>query len=298
MLGLLVLTGLVAFAVRAVDFSILAVVGPLDVALLALPVVAFHLSRAYAIQALLPAVGVELGAREWIGLHVYTSLANLALPLRTGLGLKALYLKASHGLRLTSFAALQGVLFLAGLGTSLAAALATGLLTAAGDRGLLGLLGLGLVLLALPLLAPRMVGRRGPAVLRPLFEIYRSFHELKSESRRVASAVGVSLLAFASMALALFLALRVLGARGSLFEAAVIALVIVLSNQILITPGNLGVQEFAAGLVGSSLALDFDRALVAMLLVRVVSVGLLVAAAPFFAALGGKVLRLSRTAPD
>ena len=278
-IGLVLLAALIWMAVRYIDFSYFFRLEAVDIIRL-VPVVALIIvMRAYFLRLVLRPRGIKLLLKEWLGLAVYASLLNLVLPLRTGLSVKAIYLKRVYGLAYAEFTGLQtGLSILQLQGTVLVGLL----LFISQSKQVGGMLGLAAVLLVI--LLPYAFGLvkhdHSNKLAQFLATAYNTFLLIGRNPSVVVKACLNIVLVLAITGLAMQLALASLGSVLTLAEATLVAVVVTILSVVNLTPGNFGIQEFAAAFVVQYVGADFSEGFIAMLLVRSVSIALLVMLSP------------------
>jgi hypothetical protein len=230
-------------------------------------------------KELAAALGVKLAAAEWYGLAVTNSLGNY-LPLPQGGALaRGVYLKQVHDLSYSAYAAslvvtyvcaisLYGLLGLAGL-TFLAAI----------GRPTPPILWIIFIALAASLIVLTPLGRRLPAP--------GNLHDgLRVLSRRhlLARIVILQAILVALTTTGLWLACKSIPAGRDISwpTAAMLGLIVLASGIANVTPGNIGVEQFAAEATGRLLHVAANVGLLGSALFRAVSVLVILLVAPAF----------------
>lgn len=210
--------------------------------------------------------GVEVGAREAIGLVSWATLANYVATSLGGTGVRAAYLKKRHGLDLGGFVSLTSALYalqflllaLAGLGATWrvdelppAAALALRVFFAS-------LAAVCILLWAVPFPSPRGEG----VVARTVRRVVGGWRLLSGRS--LGRLLPLLLLYVGAGAVTIFAYFAFAGRRFEPSEALLVSSVSELSMLVAVTPAGLGVLESAVGLgarlVGAPLALGLTVA--------------------------------------
>lgn len=271
-------------ALWKVDFSPLLAVGWPTVAMVAVPVTVFTVARTYVFQIVLGSFGIKLRFREWFGLGIYASLINYVLPFRSGLLIKAVYLKRVHAFSYSRFIGLHGAMFFVQLLTIVLLMIPVLVVLGADWSLILALSAVATLTFILPIFLRHGGWGSQNRMLVALDEIYRSFSEVihARKGAVVGKIIGNGVIGFVATATALYIALEGMGAATNFLGALTIALFMMFLNVATITPGNFGVQEFAAGYLAAHIGLDFDIGFLATLVVRIVSIGMMLALSPFF----------------
>jgi uncharacterized membrane protein YbhN (UPF0104 family) len=224
--------------------------------------------------------GVRLDFVEWYGLAVVNSLGNyLPIP-QAGALARGVYLKRVHAFPYGPFAATLMVTYA----------------TAIALYGVCGLAGLSIL---------HILGRPSPWLLWVIFAILTAaaltltplarilplptnFHEQLQFLRRRHLLLRIILLQAALVALTstgLWLACKTSGQEVSWPASVMIGLILLASGIANVTPGNVGVEQFAAELTGRLLHLHSNVGLLASLTFRIVSMATVFAIGPLFTAL-------------
>jgi len=304
---------LAALAVRSLlaDPSSLRALAGLDAATIAELWALSLLNNLFISQRMALAVvecgGPRVAAWAWFKLVIVGQFMNLVVP-QLGNVYRGLQLKREHGVSYLAYA--SGLLTFVWLDTILGVLLCGILLAVA--RPLLALGGvralpaLGLFLVAL-LAAPLVVARVLP-LFAPKQRLLARAHGVAARlissataSLRRPAFVGrfcaIGLLVTVVQVLALRLCFRAVGAPMDLATAALLQVVVKVSNQIVLTPGNLGVTELAWGALGrAATGASLANGVAAALLFRVVFTPLLVVLGLAFG--GAGVLARTRAERD
>lgn len=279
----IVLLGVLSyFTWQLVDFDALTRLTLGEILSVAAVIAALIINQNYMMYLILGSQKIHLRTTEWLGLGVYTSLVNLVVPFRSGLALKAVYLKRVYGLNYAEFLGLQGVYNLLYLLNFVGSGLALTLLFSPGELrmlipmlvafvGLLGLLVLG-----------RFPWKPSLKPLRLLWDAYEAFHEVRSDRRLVFRMLANVSVTLALMTAALYLAMSLMDVEGTLLHSIFINIIVTIGGLIQLTPGNIGVAELLGGLSSEYLQLDFEKGVLAMVLLRAVSIVVHLLMAPLF----------------
>jgi uncharacterized membrane protein YbhN (UPF0104 family) len=228
---------------------------------------------------------VKLRFVEWYGLAVVNSLANyLPLP-QAGAVARGVYLKRVHQLPYGPFAATLVVTYATALSLYGFAGLAgLGVLANEGRRSP-PVLWLVFAALALTFLFVTPAAR-----LFPLPKKYAHLHDHLASLRRH-HLLGRIILLQASLAAltstGLWLACKTLhgGEAVTWPQGAMLGLIMLASGVANVTPGNVGVEQFAAEVTGRLLGLPANMGLAASAIFRAVSLGVTLVAGPILSAM-------------
>ena len=294
--GLLII--LVVAASKYVDLSLLLDAELTTLLELVIIVMAIIFLRAHMIKVSLVSHGIALRFIEWFGLNVYSSLLNLALPLRAGLSIRGVYLKKVHGLLYAEFAGLQaGVSFLQLVFISLCGASFLFFIGLRMDSVVVTSLVLVLLLtIGAMFVVIRRLNEDRP-YQRAVLTAYRSFISLAHHPKVLLKLLLDNSLLVVCSGLAFYLVLSDMGHEISLLSALFTVVAITLINVVNLTPGNLGVQEFGAAYISQMLGGSFDAGFVAMLLIRCVSVSCWLLLSPFIFAINSRLSRANIVQP-
>ena len=219
--------------------------------------------------------GVQLSFHEWFGLASVTTMGNYITPFSGGLLIRAAYLKKRHRLPYAQFTTMLTSNYLI-------------MFWLIGVIGLLALSALGqgwqrywpIVLLfgsvvvgvSVIFLFPvqhvpwdNRIGRFLNTLLTGWFMVKRDYGLLLRLTLLTALTIGLNALSF-------WLAYQALGQAISFMAALLLGLVAAFSIFINLTPGNLGIQEAMVGLSAELLGAGGGAGLLAVLLIRAVTV--------------------------
>jgi uncharacterized membrane protein YbhN (UPF0104 family) len=221
------------------------------------------------------AFGASLGIQESLELTLVNGMAQLWAPARTGLLVRAAYLRASYGISLARYGALtitsELVLFvvaaLLGAGCALAGSPSNPVI---GGLFCLAVLAVAGVYVACDRLA--VAGRNLPRVGERLDDFRTGLGVWRRhpvEARRLAA---WSTLVVALHGLRLAASFAAVGAAASLTDVMIIQAAVALSIFIAVTPGGLGMKEGVVVGVAAALGIDVGVAVLASLVDRAVSV--------------------------
>jgi uncharacterized membrane protein YbhN (UPF0104 family) len=231
-------------------------------ALLPLAILNYVFVSARMALAVRQAGGVQIAQRVWFRIVVLGQFLNLLVP-QLGNVYRGLTLKREFGISYQTYATglftfvWLDTMFGFGLCFLVLAVLAPGLKLA--TVPVLPVIALIILALAFaPLLAARLLGklRLGPgrfanAQARANSLLVTSAGSLKNPAFALRF-LSASALVMADQSLILWLCFRAVGLPIDVASAALFQVVIKLSNQVIITPGNLGVTEMAFGLMGAA----------------------------------------------
>lgn len=227
--------------------------------------------------AVLRSLGTRLSLIESFALSMVGTMANNLLPVRTGAGIRGLYLKRVHQLPLAHFASTMGAFYLINVFVAAALGLAATLvLTAKGGEmrwDLLGLLSLLTVLcLGCLLLSPTLPARFEGRVA----DFFRRMAEGWGLIRRsptllilaLVSSVGASLFA----AVGFYAGFYSMGISTSYVATILLTASYAVGGLVALTPGGVGIQEGVGLYFGSLVAVSTVELLSILLVVRFVRV--------------------------
>lgn len=224
--------------------------------------------------------GIRLRVREWMGVTLVTSMLNLVTPGRGGTAVRALYLKRAHGLQYAQFAgtlaATLGFTLTANAGLGAVALLLLGI-----PGGASGWLALGtcvaimLSLVAAIVFARYADGDSASESTAVLPRVIRGWRTIAADRVLLTRLALWNLINAVAHAAAFAVAFSSAGASGSHLAAVVSSAFAKMGAVVAITPAALGIFEafgvVSARIVGEELA----ASLLAVLLVRIVSVFLI-----------------------
>jgi uncharacterized membrane protein YbhN (UPF0104 family) len=283
-ISLAVLAILAVIAWQNVDFQLMTSVSIKFLILITIPVIVFTLARTYTLKIGMSCFNIKLRFYEWFGLGIYASLLNLALPFRTGLSIKAIYLKRMHEFQYSNFIGMQGAMSLTQLFTI--TLIASPILLLSGVDWPIIVVPWGIVILTLSaaFLLPRLHGHQQSRLLGAMVGIRQSFLEIifAKKGEIAYRIIWNAIASFLATSTALYFSLKGLGTGTEFTGAITLTLAMTFLNIVTITPGNFGIQEFAGGYLATYLGLDFDTGFIATLLVRIISISFMLAVSPFF----------------
>ncbi|NPV04072.1 MAG: flippase-like domain-containing protein [Syntrophaceae bacterium] len=229
--------------------------------------------------------GIDLAPREWFGLAAVTAMGNYLTPFSGGLFARAIYLKRRHDFPYTDFAAVLASNYMIVIAVVSVTGTAVLLPLAAEDRSLWPLLlffAAALSILSLSLFVPLkgLAGRhRLPLRARQVLE---GFARMRRDRALLARLLGITLFNVALGALLYVAAFHAIGSPVPWRTALLIYLLTSFAFLINITPGNLGVQEIAAGLAAALLGAGGEMGFLASLVIRAVTILLAFTLGPIF----------------
>lgn len=219
--------------------------------------------------------GVKLSFHEWFGLASVTTMGNYITPFSGGLLIRAAYLKKRHQLPYTQFTTMLTsnyliMFWLIGvLGLLALAALGQGWQRYWPIVLLFGsvVAGISVVFLFPVQQVPwqNRIGRFLNTLLTGWFMVKRDYGLLLRLALLTALTIGLNGLSF-------WLAYEALGQPISYLAALLLGLVAAFSIFINLTPGNLGIQEAMVGLSAELLGTGGGEGLLAVMLIRAVTV--------------------------
>ena len=224
-----------------------------------------------------------LGRWSWHRIFAIGRLLNAVIP-QAGMAYRAAHLRIALGIPVSSFFGSVAVVTWLGNGMVMVFA-GIGVLIASSLAGAL-ILGLGLVVLALIILGPRLWVARGgrertvlpSRVESVLARFGESFVELAHRPRQLRAVIGMSLLTQFSGAAAFVLVCTALDIENAFAVGAVIYSATTVIGVVSLTPAGIGITELAAGLAGGLLDIGAGVGVLVALVIRItgiVSVGLL-----------------------
>lgn len=244
--------------------------------------------------------GLELRAKEWFGLAAVTAVGNYLTPFSGGVVARAAYLRHRHEFPYPRFLALLTANYL----------IAFAVISAAGIAVMISLYGTvvysGPVLLffaatllaaALLLKMPSGPEGRGGLARRFLQPALEGLRVIRRDERLLWKLVAVTCLNLAVGALLYLTAFHAIGAAIPFRLALLIHLMTSFTVLVSITPGNLGIQEAAAGLAAALLGAGADTGLLASLLIRTATILCAFALGPIFSYLLSRELAGKGTGP-
>jgi uncharacterized membrane protein YbhN (UPF0104 family) len=251
------------------------------------------------IKFALQAFQVELPAREWLSLTVGTSLLNYVTPLRGGMLVRAVYLKAHYQFGYVDFLSTLSAMYLMYIFIYALLGLAGGALLwqhdASTDPIVLALLAAAATASALLMFVPVRLPRGRVFPLRQLAQILDGWTLLRRKRATFRKLMGTTLVFALLSALEVKLAASAVGVElswaGVLLYSSGQNLAVLAS----LTPVALGIAEAVSIYLGTTLGYDISQALMIQALLRAVPLALLLLVAlPAFHRLGVGTLRRSR----
>ena len=262
------LTLVVAYCIHhASDLQTLHRLDPLDVATFFLLAALANLIGAYKLFLMLNWLGLkQIGFLKWLGIFVGSRFANFYVTQGANV-YRAVKLKREHALSYSESVGLTGVITCLDTASVL---FVTGLLILVGGRfqpsaGLL-ILASAFVAVSPLVILPYVVRRFAPsdAPQRPAWLAWagnrtRVLSEVLARCTRDVQTIGfisgMTILVYLAVLASTAVCLTAFGGHVSMFNAALLTSVLMLSRAINIVPGNLGVSEFLAG-VSTSVLMD------------------------------------------
>jgi uncharacterized membrane protein YbhN (UPF0104 family) len=219
--------------------------------------------------------GAPIGIRESLELTLVNGMAQLWAPARTGLLVRAAYLRATHGISLARYGALtitaELVLFfvaaLLGAGCALAGRPSHPVI---GALFCLAVFAVGGVYVACDRLA--IAGRNLPRLGERLNDFRTGLVVWRRHLREARRLAAWSTLVVTLHGLRLAASFTAIGTAVSLTDVMIIQAAVALSIFIAVTPGGLGMKEGVVVGVAAALGIDVGVAVVASLIDRAVSV--------------------------
>ncbi len=239
-----------------------------------------HFSSLYNI------VGARVGNMESLGLSSVASVFNTFLPGQVGGIARATYLKSQYSLPFSKFPVILGASVLFSLSVGGILLFLVGLLlqrqgnNIPTDLWILAILSAFLAPFLFWITPPeRILNRFGP-----LSSYIRLFKEgwlsVKHGGQHLVSATFFQLLSHISYGFIILLAYKSIGLELPPVISLGIAVTLSISNLIIITPGNVGIQEFFVGLMSQMAGLTFAQGVAANAIVRVVILLVTISIAP------------------
>lgn len=220
----------------------------------------FLWSNGLVLNVMMRSAGVKLGFFESLHLSVVTNAGNSFLPLSAGMGLRAFYLNARHGVSLGYFlGSLLGIYVVNFLVVFSIGTLAMGFLAWEGNAGVLPLLvgfsGATVALAAL-VLRPDLVRLMPRALARWVEPVLGGWKSLLSHKVLLFELAGFSLLNVILSSGLLAASFSAIGVGLDVRTSVYLSVVNSLGIFVKITPGNLGVNELI--LLGGGMAVKLD----------------------------------------
>lgn len=229
----------------------------------------------YTFALVVKMTGTRLDALETVGLSFLTSFGNYLGPSRPGAAMKAVYLKVEKGLDFSQFAAILtayfvAIVFVTGLSGSVLLSIDLWLNESQVMTLLLFCLAIGvgaLVLFFVPLPMVRHSGRLAGFVNRAR----EGFVSIRTQWAGLSLYVLLIVLQYVLTAWVLMVAFEATGQPPLGWLAAlIIAVFIVISSFVTLTPNNIGIQEVVAAYLYSLTGSSFDEGLLGLALIRAV----------------------------
>jgi len=221
--------------------------------------------------------GIRLRIREWMGVTFVTSMLNLVTPARGGAAARAVYLKHAHGLKYAEFAGTIA----ATVGFTVAANASLGALALA----LLGIPGGVSGWVAVTACVVVVVSLIGAVVFAPyldrvstgtpasvLARTIRGWQTISADRTLLSRLALWTLLNAIAHAIAFSIAFSIAGGSGSYLAAVTSSAFAKMGAIIAITPAALGVFEAFAVVSAQIVGEELAASLLAVLLIRIVSV--------------------------
>lgn len=276
--------------------------------LVLLQAVQFALQAYRQKQILEQSAQVHMPFRPWIGMFVVSRLLNQVIP-QSGNVYRSVELKQLHNISLTHYVSSLVAAGWLGMAFNFAlAALAIAVIGGA-DMRLWGipapvlLIGCAALNVAAPLVIAKLVPKLPPLAHPRVDWLRRKMTAVVDASVRgfarisfLVPFVGVSLASFAVAVASLAVAFHSLSVRVDLSSLILFQVVMQLSSIVIVTPGNLGITEIGAGLVGHVLGMGMGPGMLVSALMRLTGVATLILIA---LPLGGwRILRARAAAPS
>jgi uncharacterized membrane protein YbhN (UPF0104 family) len=251
------------------------------------------------IKFALQAFQVDLPAREWLSLTVATSLLNYVTPLRGGMVVRAVYLKAHYRFGYVDFLSTLSAMYLMYILLYALLGLAGLVLLweqdAGGDRVVFALLVVAATTAALLMFLPVRLPRWQVFPLRQLAQIFDGWTLLRRKRATLRKLMGTTLVFALLSVLEVKLAASAVGVALSWPAVLLYSSGQNLAVLASLTPVALGIAEAVSIYLGATLGYDISQALMIQALLRVVPLALLLLVAlPAFHRLGVGTLRRTR----
>lgn len=288
LLAILAVVGFFAYYIRGHidDFRQISLADPAQIILLVLTTLGTAILNGLIIKYLAEPFNRELGAKEWFGLATVTTFYNMIMPLKSGLFVKAAYLKKKHSFSLVDFMAMMAgvtvinffIVGIVGLFSLLVMYFRHGIF-----NGLVTSLFLGLLAATSAIIvSSRRIPETERAYLNRLIRVINGWHLIKSNARILAVSSTIALLQIVVSAFATIVSFRIIhldvDVAGALFITATGALSVLVG----ITPASLGITEGFAIMTGWVLGITTAQSLAAALLRRIVSTLVIFVLGPVF----------------
>lgn len=272
--GLLVLFGIYVYKQRA-ELSILFKTRPSDVLLLGVMYLLNNLATAAQFASLYRALDADMGVWESFGLSQVSTVLNLIVPGRIGGIARVVYMKSVYATPYSQALAL--------LMANLVVAMVSGAFIMALTNAVVAFMGqpVPLILWAAVVAAAssvvlfwvtipvRLTSRLG-RIGRMLDLFSDGWKSLRSNRRSLIEAAIFQMLSFVTLGGVITVSYRGLGLELNPLLGVSIAVFTVFSNLVIITPGNLGIQEVIIGYLSQLSGLLFVQGVAASALMRTV----------------------------
>jgi uncharacterized membrane protein YbhN (UPF0104 family) len=220
--------------------------------------------------------GVAISKRIWFRLTSVGQFLNLVVP-QLGNVYRAVVLKRDHGVKYAHYAAglfafvwidlMIGLVFAMAVLAIEDPAMRIGTLPAMAVLGLI----LAVVLVA-PVLAKRVLSTQQSGKIAALrtraTALLDTATRVLHEGRYLSRAVILNVLLVATQVASLYLAFDAVGAQLGIAQLMLFQVLLRLSNQIVVTPGNLGLTELAYGVLASASGSTVQLGVAAAVLIR------------------------------
>lgn len=224
------------------------------------------LGKAQAIG--LSTLGVTLRLREWLGLSVVAELFNYVLPAKGGTAIRYLYLQTEHKVRLTDFLIMLSTYTFIALSVLGAVGLTYNLMAIRSDEKLFlivnGLLFLLLASAPVFIFAFDLLKR----MLR--FEATLTPRHFVNQRRELLQCLAFYTLIFLLYPFKTAFGFYAVGITIPLPQMLEISLILLVVSLFPVLPGNIGVKELATAYLARRYGIDFEAALVASLVDRMI----------------------------
>lgn len=260
-------------------------VHPISIALLFLIQCLFNAVSGLVLRELSLFFGVKLNSTEWYGLPAVTTMGNYLTPASGGLMARALYLKQRYGLSYPRFLSLLSSGYLVNF---LVISAAGFFIVIGGHRHDTQVLPLAFFFLAVCAVILYLLHRPVPLpdgegrIRRILRDVVGSWPLMKSNPVLLGKLIVLTLFNILLGGSSLWLAFDALGYPIPGLDAILVTLLQAFSLLIMITPGNLGVQEIVVSLSSGLLGYGLGAGLLAALLIRAVTVLFILTHGPLF----------------
>lgn len=268
------------------DFKQISLANPAQLLLLTLLTLVTTVLNGLTIKYLAEPFRIELDPKEWFGLATVTTFYNTIMPLKSGMFVKAAYLKKKHSFSLVNFMAMMAgiavinffVVGLVGLASLVVIYFRYGIFNA-----LVTSLFLGMLLVTGGIIgSSRKIPETTREFLNRFIRVVNGWHLIKSNPKILAVSTVIALLQLLTSAFATMLSFRVIHLDvdfgGALFITATGALSVLIG----ITPANLGITEGFAIVTGWVLGITTAQSLAAALIRRIVSTLVIFTLGPVF----------------